>query len=176
MHMKKLVVAFSAIALFALFACNSNSGGMSDKAKKNLENARAISKTFETKDLSKLGDYIDSNVIEHASPDGNQKGLENLKKSFEEMIGAMSDAKMEAVQEMANDDYVFQWLDESWTQTKEAMGMQPGQYNFKVVEVSKFNTDSKVIEHWAFMDFNDMTKMMQIMTAASADTTMTKMN
>lgn len=174
--MKKLLFAFSAIALFTLFACNTNSGGMSDKAKKNLENAKAVSKVFETKDLSKIGDYVDSNVVDHASPDGNQKGIESLKKSFEEMLGSMSDAKMVTVQEMANDDYVFQWIDESWTQTKESMGMKPGQYNFKVIEVSKFNADSKVIEHWSFMDFNDMTKMMQIMMPAPADTIMTKMN
>ena len=67
---------------------------------------------------------------------------------------------METVKELADDDYVFQWMKESWTQTKESMGMKPGDYSFNMIEVSKFNADSKVTEHWSFMDVNDMMKMM----------------
>lgn len=133
---------------------------MSDKAKKNLDNARAIAKSFETKDISKLGDYIADDAVDHASPNGETKGLENIKKMFTDMQGTMSNSKMETVKELADDDYVYQWMKESWTQTKESMGMKPGDYSFNVIEVSKFNADSKVTEHWSFMDVNDMMKMM----------------
>ena len=72
----------------------------------------------------------------------------------------MSNAKTETVKELADDDYVYQWMKESWTQTQESMGMKPGNYNFNMIEVSKFNADSKVTEHWSFMDVNDVMKMM----------------
>ena len=133
---------------------------MSDKARKNLDNARAIAKSFETKDIGKLDDYIDKDVVDHASPGGETKGIENLKKMFQEMQGTMSNSKMETIKEIADDDYVFQWMKESWTQTKESMGMKAGDYSFNMIEVSKFNADSKVTEHWSFMDVNDAMKMM----------------
>lgn len=158
--MKKVFLFICTIGCFALFSCSNNSGGMSEKAKKNLDNARAIAKSFETKDISKLDDYMDKDVVDHASAGGETKGIENVKKMFQEMQGSMSNSKMETTKELADDDYVFQWMKESWTQTKEAMGMKPGDYNFNMIEVSKFNGDSKVIEHWSFVDVNDMMKMM----------------
>jgi predicted SnoaL-like aldol condensation-catalyzing enzyme len=133
---------------------------MSDKAKKNLDNARAIAKSFETKDISKLDDYIDKDVVDHASPGGETKGIDNLKKMFTEMQSTMNNSKMETVKELADDDYVYQWMKESWTQTRESMGMKPGDYSLNMIEVSKFNADSKVTEHWSFIDVNDMMKIM----------------
>lgn len=146
--------------LLYFFSCSNTNGSTSDKAKKNLDNARAIAKSFETKDISKLDDYIDKDVLDHAAPGGEAKGIDNVKKMFQEMQGSMSGAKMETVKEIADDDYVFQWMKESWTQTKESMGMKPGSYDFNMIEVSKFNADSKVTEHWSFIDVNDMMKMM----------------
>jgi len=40
------------------------------------------------------------------------------------------------------------------------MGMKPGSYSYNAIEVSKFNAESKVTEHWSFIDVNDMMKMM----------------
>jgi predicted SnoaL-like aldol condensation-catalyzing enzyme len=158
--MKKLFLFLCTAGCFAFFSCSNNNGGMSDKAKKNLDNARAIAKSFETKDISKLDDYIASDAVDHASPGGETKGLDNIKKMFTQMQGTMTNSKMETVKELADDDYVYQWMKESWTQTQESMGMKPGSYDFNMIEVSKFNADSKVTEHWSFIDVNDMMKMM----------------
>jgi predicted SnoaL-like aldol condensation-catalyzing enzyme len=157
--MKKLFLFVSTVVCFVFFSC-SNNVGMSDKAKKNLDNARAIAKSFETKDISKLDDYIDKDVVDHASPGGETKGIDNLKKMFTEMQSTMNNSKMETVKELADDDYAYQWMKESWTQTTESMGMKPGDYSVNMIEVSKFNADSKVTEHWSFIDVNDMMKMM----------------
>jgi len=172
--MKKLFL-FITLSCFAFFSCTNNNGVMSDKAKKNLDNARAIAKSFETKDISKLDDYIDKDVVDHASPGGETKGIDNLKKMFQEMQGTMSNSKMETVKELADDDYTYQWLKESWTQTQESMGMKPGDYNINMIEVSKFNADSKVTEHWSFMDVNDMMKMMP-QAPMNSNTPMNKMD
>jgi predicted SnoaL-like aldol condensation-catalyzing enzyme len=173
--MKKLFLFVCTVGCFAFFSCSNNNGGMSDKAKKNLDNARAIAKSFETKDISKLDDYIDKDVVDHAAPGGEAKGIENLKKMFQQMQSVMSDSKMETVKELADDDYVYQWMKESWTQTQEAMGMKPGSYTFNAIEVSKFNADSKVTEHWSFIDVNDMMKMMPP-TPMNDSTSMNKMD
>ena len=170
--MKQRFLLICTMACFAFFSCTNNAG-MGDKAKKNLDNARAIAKSFETKDISKLDDYIDKDIVDHASPGVETKGIENVKKMFQEMQGTMSNSKMEIVKEIADDDYAFQWMKESWTQTKESMGMKPGDYSFNMIEVSKFNGDSKVTEHWSFMDVNDMMKMMP---PPSMDTSMNKMD
>ena len=172
--MKKVFLFICTVGCFAFFSCTNNVG-MSDKAKKNLDNARAIAKSFETKDISKLDDYLDKDVVDHASPGAETKGIENVKKMFQEMQGTMSDSKMETVKELADDDYVYQWMKESWTQTQESMGMKPGNYSFNMIEVSKFNADSKVIEHWSFMDVNDMMKMMPP-GSMSNDASMNKMD
>ena len=158
--MKQLFFSICTISCFALFSCSPNNGGMSDKAKKNLDNARAIAHSFETKDISKLDDYMDKDVVDHAAQGGYSKGIDSVKKMFSQMQGAMTNSKMETVKELADDDYVMQWMKESWTQTQESMGMKPGNYSFNMIEMSKFNADSKVIEHWSFMDVNDMMKMM----------------
>jgi predicted SnoaL-like aldol condensation-catalyzing enzyme len=158
--MKKLFLFTCAISCFAMFSCTNNTGSMSEKAKKNLENARAVAKSFETKDLSKLNDYIADDVIDHAAPGGESKGIDNLKKMFTEMESTTTDSKMQVTKEIADDDYVFQWMKESWTQTRESMGMKPGNYSFNMIEVSKFNAENKITEHWSFIDVNDAMKMM----------------
>jgi predicted SnoaL-like aldol condensation-catalyzing enzyme len=173
--MKQLFLLVCTVGCFALFSCSSNDGGMSSKAKKNLDNARAIAKSFETKDISKLDDYIAADAVDHASPTGETKGLDNIKKMFQQMQGTMTNSKMEVVKELADDDYVCQWMKESWTQTQESMGMKPGDYSFNVIEVSKFNADSKVTEHWSFMDVNDMMKMMP-QAPTNGGATMNKMD
>lgn len=173
--MKKAFLFLCMIGCLFFFSCSNNTGGMSEKAKKNLDNARAIAKSFETKDISKLDDYIATDAVDHASPGQPTQGLENIKKMFTQMQGTMSNSKMEVVRELADDDYVFQWMKESWTQTQEAMGMKPGDYSVNMIEVSKFNADSKVTEHWSFGDVNDMMKMMP-QAPMNGDASMNKMD
>lgn len=172
--MKKLFL-FYTLSCFAMFSCTNNTSSMSEKAKKNLENARAVAKSFETKDISKLNDYIADDVVDHAAPGGESRGIDNLKKMFTQMEGTMSDSKMDIVKEIADDDYVFQWMKESWTQTQESMGMKPGNYSFNMIEVSKFNADSKITEHWSFIDVNDAMKMMP-QTMSGDSSSMNKMD
>jgi len=162
--MKKFLFPTIMIAFSCIFvSCNNaNSGsGMSDKAKKNLENAQAIAKMFESSDWSKTGDYIAADAVDHANPEGEVKGLDSIKASFAKMNTMMGDFKNEVVKELADDDYVFQWMKETATAKIPFMGMKAGERKtFSVIEVSKFNADSKVSEHWTFMDMTAMMSMM----------------
>jgi predicted SnoaL-like aldol condensation-catalyzing enzyme len=162
--MKKLFIILSAGCIFLLPSCSSKkeAGGMSDKAKKNLEACNAINKMFEASDWSKAGDYIAVDGVDHAGMNGHDVvGLDSIKAAFTEMGKMMGDFKNEKVKELADDDYVFQWMKETMTMKVDAMGMKAGStHTMNAIEVSKFNKDGKSTDHWTFVDWNDMMKMM----------------
>lgn len=162
--MKKLLFPFLLLVIGFCVSCSNQQAGMSDKAKKNLETADAVAKMFETHDWSKTGDYIAADGVDHSGPRGEVKGLDSIKAEFVEFGNSMSDMKNEVVKELADDDYAFQWMKESWTATKDQMGMKAGQkMSAEAIEVSKFNADGKITDHWSFISSGDMMKMMQQM-------------
>ena len=159
-----LAILLFVVTGFALVSCNNsaaNAGGMTDEEKKNLETARAMAKMFETGDWSKTGDYVATDAVDHAGMQGDVKGVDNIKASFDEMSKMMGNFKNETVKEAADGDYIFQWLKESSTMKVDdpTMGKAGTAVTFNSVEVSRFK-DGKIVEHWSFMDMKDMMKMM----------------
>lgn len=165
--MKKLIVIISGFALLITSSCTSkNEGGMSEAAKKNLAASQAISKTFETKDFSKLGDYIADSCIDHAG-ESDIIGLANMKTEFEKMIVDYDDMKGIAIKELADDEYVMSWMHFTGTSKSDNLGMKAGDmFDMKSIEISKFNKDGKAIEHWSYVDPAEMMKMMSASMAA----------
>ena len=164
--MKKLAFAFSAVILSCFVTCTNNNAhedGASEKAKKNLENTKAIISMFEKGDFSKAGDHIAADGVDHSSPTGEVKGLDKLMAMFKEMSSSMSNVKNEIKKELADDDYSMVWIRQTWTQTKDdpMMGMKAGQNgDMQTVEVCKHGADGKITDHWGFMSMSDMMKMM----------------
>ena len=107
--MKRYLLIIAAGSVCLLTACKSkdSGGGMSAKAKKNLEASHAVSKMFESGDFSKLGDYIATDAIDHTGMKGEVIGLDSIKAAFAMYMNMMSDMKSETVKELADDDYVF---------------------------------------------------------------------
>ena len=172
--MKKLLIIISAGFICILSSCSSKKeeGGMSDKAKKNLEACNALNKMFEAGDWSKAGDYIAADGVDHAGMKGDVVGLDNIKAEFAEMGKMMGDFKNETVKEFADDDYVFQWMKETMTMKTDGMGMKAGStHTMNMIEVSKFNKDGKASDHWTFADMNEMMKMMSPPPPAPMDST-----
>jgi len=157
--MKKLVFA----VMFGAICCCSHGqqSAMSSTAQKNLTSARAVVKMFEAGDYSKAGDYIATDAVDHAGMQGDIKGLDGIKANFNQMSTMMGNFKNEVVRELADDEYVFQWLKETSTAKTDAMGMKAGQtMTMNAIEVSRFS-NGKIIEHWSFVNWNDAMKMMQ---------------
>jgi len=165
--MKKLLI--SAVGLLAVcfyFSCNTASSGTSDRAKKNLDNTNAVVKMFETGDFSKTGDYIASDAVDHSGPNGEIKGVDNIKAMFNQYGGMMTNVKNEIVKELADDDYAMIWLKQSWTAKGDdpQMGLKNGETgHMETIEVTKHNADGKVTDHWGFMSMNQMMEMMKKM-------------
>jgi hypothetical protein len=73
----------------------------------------------------------------------------------------MGGFKNEVVKEIADDDYVFQWMKETMTMKEDGMGMKAGEtHTMSAIEVTKFNKDSKATDHWSFVEWGDVMKMM----------------
>jgi len=177
--MKKLVFAFSAVILCLLISCadSKNEGGLSAKAKKNLENSEAIAKMFEKADFSKAGDHIAADAVDHSGPQGEVKGLDAMMAMFKQFSEMSTDAKNEIVQELADDNYSMMWLKQSWTAKVDdpMMRMKAGDHgNMESIEVCKHNADGKITDHWSFISMADMMKMMPQQQMPTTDTTKAK--
>lgn len=176
--MKKLVFAISAVIICCLYACTSKeSGAMSDKAKKNLETNQSVMNMFEAGDFSKLDAYIAVDAVDHSGPQGEVKGIDSIKAMFEYWASTMSDTKIEIVKELADDDYVMSWIKQSWTAKTDdpMMGLKAGDKgNMESIEVTKYNSEGKVTDHWGFVSMAEMMKMMPQHGMNPTDTTAPK--
>jgi predicted ester cyclase len=158
--MKKFFFILAVVVLNSLIACNSDAGGMSATAKKNKEVNDAITKAYEAGDFSKMGDYIAADAVDHGGQAGDVKGLDNIVAEMKKYHEQMPDMKSETIRTMADDEYVMTWSKASGTAKTDGMGMKAGQkMEMTSVDVAKFK-DGKAVEHWIFMDPNDMMKMM----------------
>ena len=160
--MKKLITAATAICF--LIACNNDkkeetSGGMSDKAKKNLEASHIVSDAFMSGDPSKIDSAVAPDFVDHT--DRGDMGRDSLKAMISMMKKSFPDMKMKLMNELANDDYVFSEMEFTGT-SDGSMGMPKGPYDMHVIEAVRCK-DGKAVEHWEYMRNDDMMKMMQAM-------------
>jgi len=159
-YMKKLFFILAVVIMNSLIACNSDAGGTSTTAKKNTEVNDAIMKAYQAGDFSKMGDYIAADAVDHGGSTGEVKGLDNIVADMKKYHEQMPDMKLEKIREMADDEYVMTWAKMSGTPKTDGMGMKAGQkVEMTSIDVAKFK-DGKAVEHWIFMDPNDMMKMM----------------
>ena len=165
--MKKFLFALILLPGIFIISCN-NEGGMSATAKKNLDVMHGVQKAFDTKDFSKLGDYVAEDCIDHAGQTGDIKGLANMKAEFEKMVAMNENTKTEIIKELADDEYVMSWLRFTGTlkMDQAGMGKAGDKYDMKAMELVKFK-DGKAIEHWTFMEPAEMMAMMSKMQPQS---------
>lgn len=160
-NMKKIIFLSVVVTGFLFSSCSDNKAGMSDRAKKNLESMHGVSKAIETGDMSKLGDYLAEDVIDHAAEGGPAKGFEKVKAELTKYSQYAENMKSEVIKELADDEYVMCWMKFTGTMKMDQMGMKKGDtYNTTALEVSRFNADGKAVEHWTFVDPAEMMKMM----------------
>src|SRR5450432_2004796 len=159
--MKKfLTMAALALSCYCI-SCNTKSeSSLSPAAQKNLDAMHAVSNTFETKDFSKLGDYIASDAVDHSGENGDVKGLDSIKAAFVKEMAGFDNMKTETIKELADDEYVMSWERVTATFKVDAMGHKAGdKFDMKDIEVAKFK-DGKATEHWSMMEPGDVMKMM----------------
>lgn len=158
--MRKLFFIIGVVVLNSLIACNSDTGGMSATAKKNMEVNAAIMKAYEAGDYSKIGDYIAADAVDHGSYIGDVKGLDSIVVAMKIYHDQMDHTKSEVIRTMADDEYVMVWSKVSVTPKTDTMGMKAGRpFTMTSVDVARFK-DGKAVEHWIYMDPKDMAQLM----------------
>ena len=173
--MKKFLLILSAGSFLFFSSCSDKkegSGGMSETAKKNMAANDAIMKMFEKGDWSKVGDYIATDAVDHAGPKGDIVGLDSIKAYFNDMSNMMTNMKNDIQRTLADDEYVMCWVKGSGTAKVDLpeWGMKAGQsHTGTSIEVSKFK-DGKVVEHWSYVDANEMMQMMSGTQPPATDT------
>ncbi len=167
--MKKFL--FAPVAALCLFftSCNdAGKGGLSPTAQKNIDALHGVNKAFDSKDFSKIGDYIADDCVDHAGEGGDIKGLAAMKEQFEKWAAANESNKTEEIKVLADDEYVMAW--QRYTgklkMDQPGMGKAGDNFNMTALEVVKMK-DGKAIEHWTFMTPADMMKMMPAMPAGT---------
>ena len=174
--MKKVFLSLIAGLVLLVISCNDKtagtSTGLSTQAQKNLDASQAISKAFETGDVSGIDSVVASDFVDHTADRGDV-GRDSLKAMMVMVNREFPDSKMEVLKEFADDDFVYTHMRFSGT-SNGAMGMPPGPYDMRAIQVTKFK-DGKAVEHWEYMEMGDMMKMMAAMSPPNKpDTTKTK--
>ena len=174
--MKKIFLSLITGLVLLVISCNDKtagtSTGLSTQAQKNLDASHAISKAFETGDVSGIDSVVASDFVDHTADRGDV-GRDSLKAMMVMVNREFPDSKMEVLKEFADDDFVYTHMRFSGT-SNGAMGMPPGPYDMRAIQVTKFK-DGKAVEHWEYMEMGDMMKMMAAMSPPNKpDTTKTK--
>jgi predicted SnoaL-like aldol condensation-catalyzing enzyme len=161
--MKKIFISALAGLLCICYSCNNPSGTTSanndnkGQEEKNLAASNTVGKAFETGDVSGIDSVVADDFVDHTDR-GDIKGKDSLKAMVNMIHTNFKDMKMDKVRDAADGDYVYNWMTYSGT-SDGTMGMPKGPYKMHVIELTKFK-DGKAVEHWSFMDSQDMAKMM----------------
>lgn len=160
--MKKILISAFAGLLCICTSCNPPATTATDndskaQEEKNIAASDAVGKAFETGDASAIDSVVADDFIDHTDR-GDMKGKDSLKAMINMVHANFKDMKMEKVRDVADGDYVYSWMTYSGT-SDGTMGMPKGPYKMSAIELTKFK-DGKAVEHWSFMDTQDMAKMM----------------
>ena len=159
--MRKVILPLLA-GLFCLFSCSDNvkvkgEASGDDVTQKNIEASRAVTKAFETGNISLIDSVVADDFVDHTDR-GDKIGKDSLKAMINMVHSNFKDMKMETLKEFGDKDYVFTWMRYSGN-SDGSMGMPQGPYDMHSIEVVRFK-DGKAVEHWGYMDAQEMMKMM----------------
>ncbi|SDF22426.1 hypothetical protein SAMN05421636_1224 [Pricia antarctica] len=87
-----------------LFSCKPSESTQ----KLNIKADNILMKVFETGDVGKLDNIIATDFVNHAG--GDKLGLDSLKVMVRGFHSNVKNPKMENITQMANDDYVCDWV------------------------------------------------------------------
>ena len=174
--MKKIFISAFAGLLCMCTACNTPATTTADndnkaQEEKNLAASNVVGKAFETGDVTGVDSVVADDFIDHTDR-GDVKGKDSLKAMATMIHTNFKDMKMEKVNDAANGDYVYTWMNYSGT-SDGTMGLPKGPFNMNGIELTKFK-DGKAVEHWNFMDSRDVAKMMPQPAMSNMDTTKMK--
>jgi predicted ester cyclase len=105
-------------------------------------------------DLDLLDQLISPDIVHHVPPPQPGPGPEGVKDFVRMIRSAFSDLHVVSQNELAEGDKVLIHSTSSGTHTGEFMGVAPTgrRVEFDVVDINRFGSDGKIVEHWAVVD------------------------
>ena len=175
--MKTILLAAFAGLLCTWISCDSRTESTTadnnnkEQEQKNIAASDVVMKAFQTGDVSGIDSVIADDFVDHTDR-GDKTGSDSLKAMVNFVRANFKDMKFDKVRDVADGDYVYSWVNYSGT-SDGSMGMPKGPYKMGTIELSKFK-DGKAVEHWSFVDMQDMMKMMPQPAMNNMDTTKMK--
>jgi ketosteroid isomerase-like protein len=168
--MKKLMIAFAAMALFASCETKVASDSSANTAavdQENSDNTRKVYNALETGDVSGLDSLFAEDVIDHdANPAGGDiKGRDSVKAAIAQLHTMFEGLKIEMLHHATSADGSYHYSTARMTgkSTDKCPWMPPGTSMDDIsVDVIKLK-DGKCTDHWSFMSMKDMNEMMAAM-------------
>jgi predicted ester cyclase len=171
--MKRLFFVMQISLLCLLFSCKdstppatssttSSDSTASAQSDKNTANTKAVFLGIESGDLSRMNDFVATDVVDH-SPMGDVKGLDSVKKMLGDMHNHIANLKMELITDASNGDYHFGMVKMSGTVKDNFMGMPPNtSISDTSVGVEKI-VNGKITDHWRFAGSQEIMKAMSML-------------
>jgi len=163
--------------MFFFISCNdsattSTATTENSQTEANLASNRRVLKAIETGDPGPIDSLIADDAVDHQGPTGDIKGGDSIKHMLKDMHNHIKDLKIDVIADAANGDYIFWFSKLSGTTIDAWMGMPAGmKMDDKGVDVVKIK-DGKMVEHWGFVDANEMMKHMKEMPMGNMDSKM----
>ena len=163
--MKKILLFIIGGLPFAFITCNNATESSTasappsttpSMAEQNLASSKIVTNAFQTGDISKIDSAVAADFVDHT--DRGDVGRDSLKKMITEVHKQFPDMKTEVTREVADNDYVFSLMRFTGTSNGQ-MDMPKGPYDMHAVQVVRFK-DGKAVEHWEYMQPEEMMKMM----------------
>jgi predicted ester cyclase len=167
--MKKILLAAATGILCLFISCkdagtssSSTSSNGNSTNDSNLAKNRRVIKAIETGDSATINGLIADDAVDHQGPNGQDvKGGDNVRHMLADMHNHVKDLKIDVTADAANGDYIFTMSKMSGTANDASFGMPAGsKMDMSGADVVKVK-DGKMVEHWGFVDANEMMKAMQ---------------
>jgi ketosteroid isomerase-like protein len=169
--MKQMKLAIALMATLVFYACNNSetSSSMGSGSKdsttnsmdeQNLQKNRSIYTAIQTGDSATIRSLIADDAVDHQGPNGGDvKGGAEITRMLADAHNHVKGMKFNIVSDAIKGDYIFAMVDVQGTAMDNTMGMQAGKdVGGRSVDVVKIK-DGKMVEHWGFMNMQDVTKM-----------------
>jgi len=168
--MRKLLF-FLAPALL-LFACGESKvdDGKGDVVQQNIEATHVVNEAFKTGDISRIDSVVSQDFVDHT--DRGDMSRDSLKAMIQNMRQFFPDMKMEVLHEIADSSYVYTWMRFTGNSDGKS-GMPAGPYDMQALEVNLLR-DGKIIEHWEFMNVQDVINYLPPPAPAAVDSSALK--
>jgi len=170
--MKRLIFVTPLSLLCFLFSCKDSTPAATNttpavdstatmQADKNTVNTKAVYSGIESGDLSKMNDFVASDVVDHTGM-GDVKGLDSVKKMLGDIHNHIPNIKFEMIADATNGDYHFVLEKMSGTPKDNYMGMAANSsFSDTAVGVEKV-VNGKVTDHWRFAGSQEIMRAMSM--------------